>query len=154
MYRIFAPLILMFLALASLPGGAASQIELVDGTTIQGDVISASHGRYVIRSSTLGQIELPESSIRSIRPVAARDSNPAISADLQSIQQQIVSSPELMQMVNALLADPQFQAAMNDPELRQLVMSGNLEALRGDPRVLRLLAHPSVQAIIGKVSGQ
>ena len=154
MNRYLVPLFFLILALVSLPGGAASHIELVDGTTIQGDVVSASNGRYVIRSSTLGQIELPETSILSIRPGGGSGTSSTSSIDLQSIQKQIVSSPELMQMVTALLSDPQFQAAMNDPQLRQLVMSGNLDALRGDPRILQLLAHPSVQAIVGKVNGQ
>ena len=154
MNRYFAPLFFMILAQVSLPAGAASQIELVDGTAIQGDVVSAAHGRYVIHSATLGQIELPESSIRSIRPGVESGPGSTSGANLLSIQKQIVSSPELLQMVTALLADPQLQAAMNDPELRQLVISGNLDALRSDPRILRLLAHPSIQEIVGKVNGQ
>lgn len=152
MYRNFITLFLMILALASMPGGAASHIELVDGTTINGDVVSISNGRYIIHSTTLGQIEVPESSIRSIRPGGGNGSGSAISAEIQSIQKQILSSPELMQMVTALLSDPELQATINDPELIQLVMSGNLEALRVDPRIHRLFANPSIQAIVGKVS--
>lgn len=154
MYRISVPLLLMILALVSMPGGAASRIELIDGTEINGEVVSVSGGHYVIRSSTLGQIEVPESSIRSVRPDGGSRSGRALSTELQPIQQQIVNSPELMAMVAALQTDPELQAAINDPELIQLVVSGNLDALRGDPRILRLLANPSIQAIVGKMSTQ
>lgn len=154
MYRTFAPLFLMLLALVNMPSAASSRIELVDGTAIYGDVVSASNGNYTIRSSTLGQIEVPESSIRSIRPDGGSDSGSALSAQLQPIQQQIASSPELMQMVTALQSDPELQAAINDPEFMQLIMSGNLETLQGDPRILRLLANPSIQTIVGKMNNQ
>lgn len=154
MHRIVVPLFLMILALASMPAAAESRIELVDGTAINGDVVSASDGSYIIRSTTLGRIEVPETSIRSIRPSGGNGSAPTFNAEFQSIQQQIASSPELMQMVTVLMSDPELQAALNDPELMQLVMSGNFDALRNDPRILRLLSNPSMQAIVGKVSGQ
>ncbi len=153
MYRIFLSLFPMIFAVASMPGSAGSQIELVDGTAINGEVISLSNGSYIIHSATLGRIEVPESSVRTIRSGGEKASGSTYNAEFQSIQQRIASSPELMQMVVELQSDPELQAAMNDPELMKLVMSGNYDALRSDPRILRLLSSPSMQAIIGKVSG-
>lgn len=153
MHRILIPFLLLVLSLFSLSGGAASRIELVDGTQINGDVVSISNGRYVIRSPMLGEIEIPESSIRSIKPGGDAGSGSVPNADILAIQKQIASSPELMQLVNALLSDPQLQAAMKDPQLMQSVMSGDIESLRNDPRILQLMANPSIQEIIGKMNG-
>jgi len=152
MYRVFLLTSLMLLSLLSTPECAASRIGLVDGTEINGDVLSVSEGRYTIRSATLGQIELPESSIRFIKPGGGSDSGATTIPELHSIQQAIVNSPELMQIVTALQSDPELQAAINDPELMQLVMSGNFDALQGDPRIRRLLTNPSIKAIVGQMS--
>jgi hypothetical protein len=145
--------ILLFLlfALAAFHCHAASRIELVDGTVINGDLLSMANGRYVIQSATLGHIELPQSKIRSIEPVAGNSAHSSEKPDFQAIQQQIVASPELMQLVTAMMSDPQIQAAINDPEFMRLILSGDVDALKSDPRILKLMANPSMQAIIGKM---
>jgi hypothetical protein len=153
-YRIFVLLFMVVFALASVESNAASRIELVDGTQINGEVMSFSNGRYIIRSTTLGQIELPESAIRSINPGGDKGSGGTVSAESQSFQQQIVNSPELMQMVTTLMADPEIQAAIKDPELMRLIMSGDMNSLQNDPRILRLMTNPSMQAIIGKMNNR
>jgi hypothetical protein len=48
-------------ALASVEGNAANRIKRVDGTQINGERLSFSNDRYIICSTTLGQIELAES---------------------------------------------------------------------------------------------
>ena len=151
MYGIVALLFMVVLALASVESNAASRIELVDGTQINGELVSFSNGRYIIRSTALGQIELPESAIRSINSDGDKGAGGTVSADAQSIQQQIVNSPELMQMVTALMSDPEIQAAIKDPELMRLIMSGDMNSLQNDPRILRLMTTPSMQAIIDKM---
>jgi hypothetical protein len=142
------------LALATVPSPAASRIELVDGTEIIGEVVSMSNGRYVIRSPSLGQIELPQSSIRVIEETGGTAQAKSANADMQAIQQQIVTSPELMQLVTAMMSDPEIQEAIKDPEFVQLIMSGDLVTLKNDPRINRLMSNPSMQAIIGKMQAR
>ena len=144
-------LLSLLLAMVTLAGNAASRIELVDGTVINGDLLSMSNGRYVVQSTTLGRIELPQSSIRAIEPVIGRSGTGGGSVDFHAIQQQITASPELMQLVTALMSDPQIQTAMKDPEFMRLILSGDVAALKDDPRMLKLMGNPSIQAIIGKM---
>ncbi len=151
MHRICAFLLMALLGFAAIPSSAASRIELVDGTEINGEVVSMSNGRYIIRSPSLGQIELPQSSVRTIEQAGGTAQASSAKADIQAIQQQIVTSPELMQLVTAMMSDPEIQEAMKDPEFVQLIMSGNLVALQNDPRIHRLMNNPSVKAIIGKM---
>ena len=145
-------LLSLLLAAVTLASNAASRIELVDGTVINGDLLSMSNGRYVVQSTTLGRIELPQSSIRAIEPVIGKSSGSGGgNVDFQAIQQQITTSPELMQLVTALMSDPQIQTAMKDPEFMRLILSGDVAALKDDPRMLKLMGNPSIQAIIGKM---
>jgi hypothetical protein len=150
-HRIGSILLMLLLAMVSFASSAASRIELLDGTVINGELLSMANGRYVIQSATLGRVELPQSKIRSIEPVAGNSAQGAGKPDFQSIQQQIVASPELMRLVTAMMSDPQIQAAINDPEFMRLVLSGDVDALKSDPRILKLMANPSMQAIIGKM---
>ena len=144
-------LLSLLLAMVTLASNAASRIELVDGTVINGDLLSMSNGRYVVQSTTLGRIELPQSSIRAIEPVIGKSGAGGGNVDFHAIQQQITASPELMQLVTALMSDPQIQAAMKDPEFMRLILSGDVAALKDDPRMLKLMGNPSIQAIIGKM---
>ena len=149
--RIGSILLTLLLATVTLTGNAASRIELVDGTVINGDLLSMSNGRYVVQSTTLGRIELPQSSIRAIEPEIGKSGSGGGNVDFHAIQQQITASPELMQLVTGLMSDPQIQAAMKDPEFMRLILSGDVAALKDDPRILKLMGNPSIQAIIGKM---
>ncbi len=146
--------LLLLLVSISYASSAGSRIELVDGTSINGEVISMSNGRYVIQSPSLGRIELPQASIRSIESASGTTSSTSANAEIQNIQQQIVSSPELLQSVSAMMSDPEIQRVLNDQEFVQLIMSGDLEALKDDPRIHRLMNNPSMQAIMGRVQGR
>lgn len=150
-HPIVSLLFLFLLASISFAGSAGSRVELVDGTIINGEVISMTNARYIIRSPTLGQIELPQSSIRTIQPTGNTAPSSSANEDIQVIQQQIVASPELMQLVTVLMSDPEIQKALKDPEFMQLIMSGNLQALKDDPRTLRLMNNPSMQAILDEM---
>ena len=150
-HRIAAFFLLFLLVSVSFTSSAGSRIELVDGTHINGEVVSMSNGRYVIRSPSLGRIELPQSSIRAIQPAGVTASASAANVDIEAIQRKIASSPELMQQVTAMMSDPEIQEVMKDPEFVRLIMSGDLQALQGDPRILRLMGNPSLRAIIDQM---
>ena len=156
---------LVGLGLILVHGGLLAEgrvIELRDGSVLMGELVGAGNGHYRIRTSALGEIELPESEVLAIRS-ASSTATPSVStssgsSDLQgvmaSIQQQMVGDPTLASAITALQSDPELQAALADPAFTQLVLSGNLTALGTDPRFLRLMANPAIQALLGQIGGQ
>ncbi len=57
-----------------------------------------------------------------------------------------------MQAIMGLQGDPEIQAALADPALVRLILSGDLEALRADPRFQRLMGHPGIQGILDRAT--
>lgn len=146
-------------------GGVAAEgrvIELRDGSVLNGELVGAGNGHYRIRTPVLGEIELPESEVVAIRssasavpsPVNALSGSPDLQGVMAGIQRQMVGDPTLASAITALQGDPELQAALADPAFTQLILSGNVAALGTDPRFLRLMANPAVQALIGQVGSQ
>jgi len=150
----FRFLFCLALLLAVTHAQSASLIELNDGTRIVGEVVSADRSSYLVRSQALGEIRLDASTIRTIHPTREATAKPSRPIELARIQEKIANSPELMQMISELQSNPSLQAVLNDAPLRQLVLSGDLQALQQDPRIQQLLVEPSVQAIIREVLGE
>jgi hypothetical protein len=161
------------LALGLSPGlvvAAESRIELRDGSVISADLVGVGNGVYRVRSATLGEVTIPESAVLAIRPATAGAAAPTSAAtsaaapnpapgagaqtvDLAAIQQQLLDNPQTMEAITRLQSDPGIQAALADPQFVAMIMSGNVEALRTDPRFQRLLENPAIRALIGQVLG-
>lgn len=147
---------------AAGPRAEGRAIELRDGSVLVGELVGVADGRYRIRTPMLGEIEVRESDVLAIRPLGELSPTPAgavaDSPDLQGmiagIQRQIAGDPGLMRAVSVLQSDPDLQAALADPAFVQLVLSGNLTALSADPRFLRLMSNPAVQAILSQAGGR
>ncbi|MCG6896014.1 MAG: hypothetical protein LJE61_10515 [Thiocapsa sp.] len=153
---ILAGVLLWVPGVAVLEAGE-SRIELRDGSVLSGELVGVGDGRYRIRSSVIGEVEVKEADVLSIRPTAATAASAAMlgsapadpGGGIAGVQRRIVGDPEILSSVTALQGDPELHAALSDPELVRLVVSGDLEALRSDPRFLRLMEHPAIQAIVG-----
>ena len=151
------PVLLWMLAPGSV-AAADSRIELRDGSVISGEVVSAANGVYRIHSANLGEIQVRESDVAAIRPGATGTATPGAptgsdgrTGDLAAIQQQLLGNPQTMDSITRLQNDPGITAALADPEFARLILSGDLETLRNDPRFQRLLENPAIQAIVGQV---
>jgi len=153
-----AQIVLVFL-LAVFGGGAFAgepgEIELIDGSVIRGEIVSFKEGVYTIRSDTLGSIEINESKIRTIRfssrktgREAAYSATPGpTSAESQAIQQALLSNEEILPILLSLQNDPEIQAILNDPDIMDAVLAGDLQRLMSNPKFVELLNHPKVQRI-------
>ena len=151
MYRIFICLLTIHWTFIGAVVYADSRIEMLDGSTLNGNVVSYSNGYYVIDSASLGRLGIDESTIRSIEPGGATRRGGGYSEQIRSIQQKISASPVLVEMIMGLQSDPNLQGALSDPQFVHLILSGNLQALKGDPRFLKILDNPSLQAVVDAV---
>jgi hypothetical protein len=153
----------VFLAGVSFADEKTSLIELTDGSSIRGEIMSMVDGVYTVRSSDLGTITIDRSKVRSVRIGTAVDAEPksarpmkagqiSIGEQVDVLRQAMMGNEELMGAVGSLAGDPQFQAVLQDPELMRAVNSGDLEVLLANPRFMELLNKSSVQDIAGKVT--
>ena len=109
--RWFATSINIFLFLWIVPSsshaGVRSQVQLLDGTLIQAEIISFSNGVYKLRSESLGTISVAEDRVQSILPNKSQISgtpaqletaDPPVGQKVQGLQQKLTSDPKTMKM--------------------------------------------------------
>ncbi|HYA86455.1 MAG TPA: hypothetical protein VEI57_05245 [Nitrospirota bacterium] len=126
--------------------GEVRVIELTDGSTITGEVLSLSNGVYTIKSESLGTIKLAESKIRAIRAKSS-GTDAASPKDTSALQEKMVSDKEIMGLIQSLQNDPDFKKALEDPEIMKAVNDGDIAALTANPRFMKLLNNATVREI-------
>lgn len=131
--------------------GSPQTIVLQDGSQLTGEVLSLNGGTYQIRTASMGVLAVPQNTVLSIggsgTSAGATTDYSAAAAELQGLQQSIASNPAIMQTIQSLQSDPQFQAILQDPEIMQAVQSGNFGALSQNPKIQQLMNHSAVQGI-------
>ena len=127
------------------------QITLNDGSVISGEITSFDGYRYIVKSTSLGTVEIDSSEINVIKAPSASGNTtrvPALSpGELMSMQEQLARDPEIMRLIKSLQQDPQFQAILADPQLMQSVMAGDIQALINNPEFNALMNNPAIRQI-------
>ncbi len=137
--------------------GELREIELIDGSTITGEVQSLNNGVYTIKSESLGTIRIEDSKVRAIRAKSAVPARGAVSGvpgtagGVKGLQEKMTGDRETMSLIQSLQNDPDFKKILEDPEIMKAVQEGNFTALTADPRIRKLLDNPTVQEIEKKV---
>jgi tartrate dehydratase beta subunit/fumarate hydratase class I family protein len=150
-YTIFTVAIILCLAVGSVHAGDTREIELVDGSVITGEIVSMNGGVYTIRSEALGTIKIEESKIRAIRATGAPKNVPDPAGQMKSLQERMTGDQEIMEMIQALKDDEEFQKALQDPEIMTAVSAGDIAALMANPKFMSLLNNRTVKDIQKKV---
>jgi hypothetical protein len=135
--------------------GVAEQIELIDGSKIQGKVLSMSNGSYRIETQSLGVVDVPAGRIRSIsqsRGTPAGTKSSPTNAAVQSLQAGMVQNQDIMSRIRNLQNDPDMQAVLRDPDLMQAIQSFDLKAVSDHPKIKRLMQNEDIKSIKGKVN--
>ncbi|MRR57303.1 MAG: hypothetical protein EG824_03705 [Deltaproteobacteria bacterium] len=83
----------------------------------------------------------------TIAAEAAESPKSGLNEQVSVIQEKMLNDPELMGLVLALQSDPEVQALLNDPSVLNAISSGDITALTGNPRVMRLLENARVKEI-------
>ena len=153
-------LLLPFLFIVSTVwANTQSRFELMDGSVIQGEILSFSKGVYRISSDMLGTISLPEEKIRAIKPArvsgsqAENSRQQGGSAGAQKIdrmQSQMLNDPETVRLIEELQNNPSVQRILQDEELMKAIAEGNLNKLGEDPKIKALMNDQTIGKIIEK----
>ena len=137
---------------------AARVIELSDGSRISGVIIDYGNGTYTIQSETLGRLQLRDAQIRSIHSpsqtseraesLAPASPDPATLSQLEHIQSRIMAEPGVLSLVMSLQQDPDLLAILNDPQIMQAIMSGQITTLQSHPKFRQMETNPTIQEIM------
>ena len=153
---------LWFFSLASFScnavGGQLCEIQLVDGGAIFGEMISHNEDGYVVRSKSLGVLNVKESEIEMIRfgdhpadrsgkKETVDGHGAGVSPDMESLQDAMMNDRGVMEKVMHLQNDPRMRELLKDPEFMKAINSGDISILMANPKFMELLNNPEIRAI-------
>lgn len=124
--------------------GEIKEIELSDGSTIFGEIISLEEDFYTIESVDLGTVRIEKSKVRAIR---LKSADGKTRERLKVLEQRMMNDDEIFTLLLALESDPQFKEILEDPEIMKGVSSGDISSLMSNPKFIKLLDNPKVQEI-------
>ncbi|HZR82028.1 MAG TPA: hypothetical protein VFD92_13105 [Candidatus Binatia bacterium] len=143
---------------SAAPPAAVREIELTDGTTLRAEIVSLHDGVFHLRSSALGDIDVPESRVRRIAtppvnaPAAARNPSGSIArgpgADAERrVVENLAHDPAFRDQALALQDDPTVQSILSDAALMDAIHAGDLGRIANDPKIQELMRKPAVRAL-------
>lgn len=149
---VILPLLLLTAAAAS--AGEFRRIELTDGSVLAGEVLSYQNGTYQVRTHALGTISIEDSRIRSIGTPgnASPTANPTPAVgQIRSLQEQMQSDEQVMDIIRSLKDDPAFRQVLEDPAVLKAIEAGDLSTLMTNPKFMQLMNNPKTLEIKNKV---
>ncbi len=144
---LFCFVIVLGLAARQVSAGEMREIELRDGSSITGEVVSLSKGIYTIKSESLGTVKIEESKVNVIRQKSSAQG----SGEARSLQDKMMNDQEIMSLIQSLQNDPEFKKVLEDPDILKAVNAGDIPALMANPKFTNLLNNSTVQKIQKKV---
>jgi hypothetical protein len=150
-------LIILTLGLTPAFSQQLSKIELADGSTINGEVVSLVDGVYTIKSASTGEIKVPGDKVRSIETASAATTYaPSQSGDLMQAQvgamhDKLMANPENAALLNNVAKNPKLQDMANDPEIIEAAKKGDIQALMKNPKFMEIVNSPEMQDAVKKI---
>ena len=158
-FPVISIFVLFVFSFGTLCADGPTEVELIDGSVLSGEIISFKEGVYTVHSPSLGTIEINESKIRVIRVKPSETAtgktihptNTSIDKELKALQQSITSDQQIMQMIISLQNDPDIQALLQDKVIMEAVSSGDINTLMSNPKFIKILENQDIQNVQRKV---
>jgi len=93
-------------------------------------------------------------SASSATPYPAPGAIPNLDQQVAAQQQQLMSNPQSMQVLQQMTQDPAIMQALQDPALVQAVTNHDYQAVGNNPAVQKLMSNPNMQALLQKLAAQ
>ena len=141
--------------------GQTSRIELTDGSTINGEVVSFLNGTYTINTANFGQITVDAAKVSKIESLSAipapaqtglsaQQGMPS-SAQINAYKDKIMSNPEGMAAMKGLANNPQIQELAKDPQIMDAAKSGDIQKLMNSEKFQEIVNNPEIQKAVKKL---
>jgi hypothetical protein len=146
-------------------GGQKNKLFLLDGTTIEGEIISFLNGVYTVDTTDQGQVRIGASKIRKMEmietaeppppaPVFSETTDTSMKPQIDKVTATIANNPQMTSQVAALASDPAIQSLMNDPEIVAAVKAGDIKALMSNQKFMELVNNQKIKELSEKVKEQ
>ncbi|MCU0652055.1 MAG: hypothetical protein MUC39_03840 [Candidatus Omnitrophica bacterium] len=137
---------------------ASSRVELLDGSVINGEIVSFENGYYTINTGSFGQVKIDAGKVRRIETsaiglpqVSTGSSDANIKSQMDSVRQDMLNNPEAMKIVNELISDPKFQEMAKDPAVANAASSGNIQSLMSNEKFMGIVNNPKIKELQEKI---
>lgn len=172
--RFLVMFLIVILPVHTVFAASAKQIALKDGSVIKGKLISFEGGIYTVQTENLGRLQLAEGNVVAVvsegavsavpsqgavtqQPSQGGVGNPGFSNQVSAMQNQIMSNPQTMQTIQAMMQDPEITAMMADPnfmkDLTAAVSSNDPQSIASNPNIQKLMSNPQMRSLIQQVQG-
>ena len=161
MKKIFFLLLFVLMSVSLAYAAHKVRIELTDGSTVDGEVVSFSDGKYTVNSPSLGTLQIEDSKIRNIRSTDQAAESPqkdgasfdaaTVQHEFQKLQPAMVSDPDTVRTISGLISNPDFQVLFKDPKIMNAAKSLDIKTLMADEKFVKALNDPAVKEIRQKV---
>ncbi|MCB9747314.1 MAG: hypothetical protein H6755_02790 [Candidatus Omnitrophica bacterium] len=162
----------------SFPAAAQSikSVTLNDGSILKGEVRELKNGVYTILTENLGTVNIKDTDIASISSqghVAASAqnqpnlnqmnsmfggmdlggllNNPQIMGQMMSLQQTLMSDPQMMTEIQKLMEDENVMQLISDPNLMMNLLNGDPSQIQNNKQVNELLNNPQIKNLIERI---
>ena len=157
MKKIFFTVVFIVAVSALAYGAQKSRIELTDGSTVEGEIVSFSKDQYMVKSPSLGTLKIEDAKVRAIHKADAADvpsqkndtsfEAGKIQSEVQKLEPAITGNPDIMKAIPGLLASPDFQDILNDSEIQKAAKSMDIKALMANEKFVKAANNPAVKEI-------
>jgi len=156
-------LTICLLSFASAAPKKVKTITLKGGSTLKGEVIQLKDGIYTLEILNIGRMNIPESKILNITSSQAPSSQHSqsdgnkslqkaqIKNQVDQIQGDILSNPELMIELQNIINDEEIQAMLSDPQLLNDVLSYDPEKIQQNDNAQGLMQNEKIQKLMDKI---
>ena len=136
---------------------ADDRVELTDGSSLIGEVISLEDGVYTIDSSALGKTRINASDVARIESRASGTGRAvpggasSISSQVENYRASLTADPEISSMISSLASDSQLQSLLKDPEIVSAVTSADVPSLMKSDKFMDFMDNPRLREIMEKL---
>ncbi|MBN2060279.1 MAG: hypothetical protein JW882_07665 [Deltaproteobacteria bacterium] len=131
----------IILSITQAAAGELKEIQLNDGSILFGEIISMNNDIYIVKSRSLGNIEINNSKIYAINPMEISKEQ------YQELQQKMLDDKDIMAIILSLQNDPDVIDVLNNQDLMAEINAGNIANLSSNPTFIKLLSNPKFQEI-------